>query len=565
MKMSIGTKLYASFFAILLLMVGLAAFGLMEITSLNTTYKDLINERVAASGLVKDLNIAIKNEQSSVESYLLYGDESNFLEYEAAIAQYTETSNKLKEIITVGDIDDWQTIQGMDLLQQEYTVLADQMIDLKQENKVQDYLKIGAEQVDPVINAFINASNRLVQEQQDLLDQSYQETSKHVNTIFMLVVAVAAVSVLLGLGIAFTMNRMITRPVLALSGAAERIAGGDLTVDTIQVKSKDEIGKLAAAFNEMSTNLRHLLQEVSSHANQVAASSEELTVGAEQTTRATEQVAEISEQVALGTEVQERNIRESVISVHNMSSEAQQIAQRSELASKQVVESAELTIQGNGAVQTAIDHMNEINVTVQQIAESVTKLGERSEEIGQIISVMSDISNQTNLLALNASIEAARAGESGRGFSVVAAEVKKLSEQSSLSGQQIAELVTAIQEDTLQTISVVNSGTKVVESGIASVQIAGDSFENIQHSIQEVSLQIEAVSQASSQMSAATTQLVTAFDAIAQISDTNALGTQNVLAATEEQVATMQQVSGSSSELSKMSDDLLAMVGRFKI
>lgn len=467
-----------------------------------------------------------------MDSFLIYGDTKSLEEYKASALGYQQTSKQLHDVIT--DPDQLQLLVGLDLLGQEYTVLADQMIDFKKDNKTEKYMEIGSTKVKDIIQKFIAASDELVKEQQDLLDESYAKTATEVKMVKIIVFSITIIALLAGIFIAYFISRLISKPVLALSAAAEKIASGDLSETELVVTSKDEIGKLAASFHLMTRNLCHLIQEVADHAKQVAHAADELSQSAEQSGKATEQVAHISEEVAVGSDEQLKNIQESVEFVHNMSDESESIAESAETVSNRAIQTSQLTTEGHEAVRTAIEQMNEINQTVNEIAEVVKVLGARSVEIGQIVGFMTNIASQTNLLALNAAIEAARAGEAGKGFSVVASEVGKLAEQSSQSGQKIAKLVATIQAETLKTVETVENGTKVVEAGIQAVKIAGSSFENIQDSIRDVSSQIQAVSNAAKQMSAGTSNLVSLFEAISKVSDSNALGTQNVLAATEE-------------------------------
>lgn len=565
MKMTLGKKLYGGFGMVLLLTVAMMVFNYFEIARINTTYQDLMDKNATVTNLVKDLNISIKEEQSRVDAFLLFGSKSSLTQYQAANQQFEKTVRSLQKVFTVKDADHWQVLQGLDMLQQEYTILADQMIDAKKKSDTEGYMTIGTQKVDPVINKFKSTADKLVAEQQNLLNTTYKDTEEQVSRIKLIVIVITAIALIAGAAISFVITRLISKPVRELSAAAEKIAEGDLSQTEIEVKSKDEIGDLANSFRHMSVNLRELIEQVASHAEQVAASSEELMAGADQTGKATEQVASIAEEVAVGTDQQVHSIKESEDSIHRMSSEAEHIAISAKTVSDRAIEASDMTVAGNEASQTAMDRMNEIQATVSEIAESVKGLGQRSEAIGEIIDVIAGIAKQTNLLALNASIEAARAGEAGRGFSVVANEVKKLAEQSASSGREITELVKTIQEDTRKTIDAVEEGTHVVEAGLESMKVAGSSFENIQLSIQDVSSQIQSVSAASKQLSVGTQQIVAAFAAISKITDTNALGTQSVLAATEEQSATMQEIGASSKHLAAMSEKLLNMVNKFKL
>ncbi|BCJ86548.1 hypothetical protein skT53_15330 [Effusibacillus dendaii] len=221
--------------------------------------------------------------------------------------------------------------------------------------------------------------------------------------------------------------------------------------------------------------------------------------------------------------------------------------------------------EGNQAIRTAISQMNSIQNTVSGLAKVITGLGERSQEIGQIVEAITSIASQTNLLALNAAIEAARAGEHGRGFAVVADEVRKLAEQSSISAQQISELIATIQEETNKAVESMERGTKEVSEGITAVNLAGESFEQIGHSITDVSSQMQEVSAASKQMSTNSQQVIKSIDTISEITESTAAGAQNVSAASEEQLATMEEITASANALAQMAEELQKIVMKFKV
>jgi methyl-accepting chemotaxis protein len=221
-------------------------------------------------------------------------------------------------------------------------------------------------------------------------------------------------------------------------------------------------------------------------------------------------------------------------------------------------------LEGNKAVQKTIEQMNEIKTTVGNIAVTVNELSDQSNEINKIIGFITDIASQTNLLSLNAAIEAARAGEAGRGFAVVAEEVGKLAEQTTTSGKQISNVIKSILQKTIETTGIVAKGEEDVKSGIEAVNEAGKSFAVIQASINEVKNKIEEVSVASNQMSEGTDKLVKVFNTIKDISKDSADATQNVSAATEEQLATMDNITNSAANLRQMSDDLLKLINTFK-
>lgn len=372
-------------------------------------------------------------------------------------------------------------------------------------------------------------------------------------------------AILLALGIGFVIARMIAAPLGLMLKDVELVAAGDLSVKKIEMNRRDEVGKLAKAFNQMVDNLHTLVKHVSQASEQVAASSEELTASADQMAKASIQVVDSISGVAQGADKQLQSVTDAMAVVEELSAGAEQIAASSSNVATMSEKTADAARDGEKAVDVAINKMADIEKTVLTSADMVTGLGNRSKEIGQIVGVISGLASQTNLLALNAAIEAARAGEQGRGFAVVAEEVRKLAEQSQEAAKHIASLIGAIQSDTDKAVMAMNDGTREVKNGAEIVNVAGRAFKEIVASIGEMSQQIREISDAVQQMAQGSEQIVESVRNIDDISKTTAGATQSVSAATEENSATMQEIAASSETLSALAQQLQALVCKFQI
>ncbi|NHN28943.1 methyl-accepting chemotaxis protein [Paenibacillus agricola] len=395
-------------------------------------------------------------------------------------------------------------------------------------------------------------------------EQSYDAVMAQNNKIITQSITLLIIVLIVAAAAGYYFSTSITKPILQLTALAKLAAGGDLTKQ-VNVKDKHEIGQLAASFNEMIQNLRILIQQVGTNSENLAASAEQLTASATQTSQATEQVAFITEEVAMGTEKQVKSLQESAESIQDISEGIQMIATNAQSVSTTALQASNKTEQGNLAIGTAIQQMESMHSNVNGLAIVIKELGVRSQEIGQIVGAITSIAYQTNLLALNAAIEAARAGEQGKGFAVVAGEVRKLADQSSKSAQSITDLIEIIQEKSANAVISMDAGIREVDGSLKAVQTAGDAFNEIQHSIKQVTTQIEEVSISSQQMSVNAGRVVKAFETIMQVSDMTASGTQNVSAATEEQLATMEEITSSATLLSSMADELQSVISNFKV
>lgn len=219
---------------------------------------------------------------------------------------------------------------------------------------------------------------------------------------------------------------------------------------------------------------------------------------------------------------------------------------------------------GRSTVETAISQMNKIDQAVSNSSGLVIKLGERSNEIGQIVDTISGIAGQTNLLALNAAIEAARAGEHGRGFAVVAEEVRKLAEQSKESAKQIAALIGEIQVETNNAVQAMTEGTDEVKVGTEVVASAGQSFTEITELVNDVSRQVNEISATMQQLAAGSHEIVASVNTMEEVTKNTVGQTQTVSASTEEQSASMEEIAASSQNLAKMAEQLKTTIRAFQ-
>ncbi|WP_379310808.1 methyl-accepting chemotaxis protein [Paenibacillus rhizophilus] len=377
-----------------------------------------------------------------------------------------------------------------------------------------------------------------------------------------LVVLIAAMAV--GLAVILLIIRSITSPLRLLTGASEKLAEGDLTVH-VQVETKDELGQLGATFNRMTESLRGVLSDVSELSNQLAASAEQLAVSSEQTVKATEHIAGATEKMSDGAEHQAATVEKGARTVYEMTARIQEIAAAAQSVADSSSKTSSLSAEGAVAIGSAAEQMNSIDHSVEHLARLIHVLSMTSEKIGEVTDAINKFSRQTGMLSLNASIEAARAGEHGRGFAVVAEEVKKLSDRSSRSSQEISELVHSIRDEIVNVEASMEASTSEVKGGMLTVETAGSLFSQIERFIGEVNGQIGEVSSAALQISEGAAEMNEAIEAIADVARSSAAETESISAAAQEQLASMEEISSSSADLSRMAGEMSDLVDRFKL
>lgn len=371
-------------------------------------------------------------------------------------------------------------------------------------------------------------------------------------------------SVLLVILVTFFTVKRITKPVEALAGHVNLVAGGNLTIEAL-TEGKDEIAELASGFNAMVKNLRGLILRVHNSVEQMAASSEELTASSSESAQASSQVANSVTEIAQGADTQQNVVEKTSAVVEEIASSIRQATTEANYAVEKSSQAGEKAKEGGISIARAVEQMILIQKTVNHSAQVVGNLGERSKEIGQIVDTISGIAAQTNLLALNAAIEAARAGEQGRGFAVVAEEVRKLAEQSQESAKQIAELIGEIQNDTDKAVIAMDDGTQQVSLGAEVVNVAGDSFQEITILVTQVSEQVAKIFSAISQIDMGNQRIVSSVGIIDDLSKKAAAESQTVSAATEEQSASMAEIASASQNLANMAQQLRETVGKFQL
>ncbi|KOO51504.1 chemotaxis protein [Viridibacillus arvi] len=361
------------------------------------------------------------------------------------------------------------------------------------------------------------------------------------------------------------LTRALVRPIKQINRQLKEIAEGegDLTQELI-VKTEDETGELAHSFNQMLGSLRKMMKQVADSSVHVAAASEELTANAEQTTEATSQIAQSIHNIAEGAEMQENGSQNSFKSIETVRSNLQKVVDQSTTVTLVAKETSLEALNGNDTLRKVIHQMNVINNATSNASQSIDELGKQSNEIGNIVAVITAISEQTNLLALNAAIEAARAGEHGKGFAVVADEVRKLAEQSKVSASQITELILQTQKGTEKAVKAIELGTKETASGMLVVEETKQGFEKILQSVDQVTERIEEVNLIAKNMYNAVNDVYSSVEDNLNIAKNSSSTTQLVASASEEQLATMEEITSSAETMSKMAEELQLLVSQFK-
>lgn len=378
------------------------------------------------------------------------------------------------------------------------------------------------------------------------------------------IIVSSIISILIIVSITLFMNRQVVKPINILKANAKELADLNLNATILNPKGKDEIADLAKSFNEMRDRLKSTIGIVAESANKIANSSHQLSESSHQTSEAANQVALTMNDIAIGTTTQAEQSEHIVTMMQQTIDEVANSLERAEQTLRSAIESTEIAKKGEEAINEAIKHLGAVTQTVSYATDSIQKLGKRSEEIGGIITVISDIAEQTNLLALNAAIEAARAGEQGKGFAVVASEVRKLAEQSKQASGQITGLINDIQAETSVTVRTMESNLLAVNEQVMIINKGGEALEEIVGKVVETETGVEHMKNSFSNVYENSKNVQHAIHEISSIIEESAAATEEVAATSEEQYATVSEITVSADELANISDSLRDEVNKFK-
>jgi len=362
----------------------------------------------------------------------------------------------------------------------------------------------------------------------------------------------------------FIASRAI-KPLLHIVKTANQIANENLNVAPIKVRGNDEIAQLGVAVNRMVSSLRSLILEIDHSATTLTSAAEEMTASLEETTNVANYMATSTSATSEQTNMQRHKAEESATLVIGISSGIRDIAIASQAVQEVSNTTADEAMHGNDSIEKVVSQMGLIETSVDESVILVDALNRRSNEVSGIVSLINDIASQTNLLALNAAIEAARAGEQGRGFAVVADEVRKLAEQTALSTDKVSELVNAIQNDSTSCLQGMDKVNQQVKLGLELVNKSGKMFTQILSSTQLTATKAEQVSVTTQELLQRTGKVTSTMNDMVTDASNTLQTYQSIASACEEQSASMEEVGATSEELTSMAQNLKVSIGKFQV
>ncbi|KRG11618.1 hypothetical protein ACA30_00330 [Virgibacillus soli] len=375
----------------------------------------------------------------------------------------------------------------------------------------------------------------------------------------------AILPILLLGGTTIYLIKRATDPLNKIIVYARKVADGDLTGGELDLQQKDEIGQLSTDLNQLVFHFRDVLGQVSNNSEEVAQASLLLTAGTEEIVKSAEQNSIDLQKVQTSSQFQVEIVQKTNETLNDISSRTQEISARAQSLTEESVQTLEQSENGDQTLQKAILQMGLMNDRMEELTDSMAVLSKKSEQIDQILTVITMISDQTNLLALNAAIEASRAGEHGKGFAVVAAEIRKLAEQSAQSAQQIGILIHEIQEDTKNVASVTTESVEGVKLGTEMIESGGQAFKGIRQSISTVTTEISDMYNEFTQINGSVQQIVDGMKSVEEKAHENRNSTNEIANNTEEQTAAIEEIAALMETMQSMTENLQDKVKNFKL
>ena len=389
--------------------------------------------------------------------------------------------------------------------------------------------------------------------------------SQPADEILHLNLIIIGITLVIGILIILFFANHISKPIKKVTEQMAHIAEGDLTLDQLAIKSKDETGQLANGLNNLQLKLKEIIHNISQASELITGHSEELTQSANEVKVGAEQVAKTMEEIASGTESQACHASDLSSSMGTYVEKVEGANENGERIYQSSNEVLQLTEGGSRLMLQSIEQMTHIDQIVHNSVQKVQHLDSQTNEISKLVTVIREVAEQTNLLALNAAIEAARAGEQGRGFAVVAEEVKKLAEQVASSVSDITQIVSRIQTDSSEVANELQAGYIEVEKGTSQLKTTGETFEKINHSVKEMADNIQMVSDSLVMIKSTSQEMNSSIEEIASISEESAAGVEQTSASTQQTSSSMEEVAASSEELSKLAMELNNLIQHFKL
>ena len=552
--MGVRMKLGLSYLAMVLMIVFLGIYALVSMANMQAATNSVEISGLKYMKQADDLNVAVSDYKAAMYKMLATDDENK---KNIAIADLQKATATIDKILP-------ELADGIYYTEKMQETQANWAKTKNHGDKVTNILRAQgtAAAYDYMMNEmhqdFTNLDNNTTElgelelkGAQDMAAASHStyESARTTTIVVILIIA------LLTVGIGYYFYRLIGGFLSQFLDVSQRVYHGDMTVN-LDYDTQDEFGKIANSYNDTLGKIRSITAEIQKIANELTHSAETMSTGVNESAQVVNSIAVSINDIAELSMSQNKNVDTASSALDNIVNRVNNVANLAKQTADKANDVGSTVNQGIEGINVISQHMDRIEHMVSTSADQVDTLGHRSEEIGQIVETIVNISGQTNLLALNAAIEAARAGEHGRGFAVVAEEIRKLAENSQDAAQHIAELIGTIQDETKKAVEAMHNGNKGVRQGTDVVKDAMGEFSQVTGMVDSMVEQMAQVADHIRQVSAESNNVVEATSQVTNDSNKIASETQQVSAASEEQSATMHELANENTKLADMAKRL---------